>query len=87
MSNILLVTFIYLVVIALLIALNYYSNKKRKNKIENLLGNLKIGDRIITIGGIYGNIEKINEDGTLLIKVDKNSHLTISLSSVSEAVK
>ena len=43
----------------------------------------KIGDKILTIGGIYGTIFKINEDGTLIIAVEDGGKLRIAKSAVS----
>lgn len=78
---------IYLIFITGFLALIYYSNSKKKAKMLKMLGDLKVNDKIITIGGIYGTINKINEDGTLIIRVDHNVNLTISLSAVMETIK
>ncbi|MDR5658060.1 preprotein translocase subunit YajC [Serpentinicella sp. ANB-PHB4] len=36
--------------------------QKKEKKVREMRNNLKVGDSIITIGGIYGNIVKIKED-------------------------
>ncbi|MDI9475769.1 MAG: preprotein translocase subunit YajC [Natronincolaceae bacterium] len=36
--------------------------QKKDKKIREMRGNLKVGDEIITIGGIYGKIIKIKDD-------------------------
>jgi preprotein translocase subunit YajC len=41
------------------------------------------GDRIVTIAGIHGSINKINEDGTLQLEVNPGSYLKIEKSSIS----
>jgi preprotein translocase subunit YajC len=35
--------------------------RKKQQKVEQFLGGLKAGDRVITTGGIYGQITKLNE--------------------------
>lgn len=45
--------------------------RKKDKKVKEMLDNLKVGDRICTIGGIYGTIAAI-KDQTLTIKVGKD---------------
>jgi len=56
-------------------------NKKRKET-ERMLGALKKGDKIITIGGIHGTIHKVNET-TVIVKVDDNVKLEFLRSAIS----
>ena len=57
--------------------------KKKKNTGNN---GLKIGDEIVTIGGIHGKIAAVSET-TVEITIDKNVKMTISKSAVSRVVK
>ncbi len=36
--------------------------RKKDKEVKNMLANLKVGDRITTIGGIYGTIASIKDD-------------------------
>lgn len=36
--------------------------RKKDKEVKNMLANLKVGDRITTIGGIYGTISTIKDD-------------------------
>ncbi len=45
--------------------------KRRQKKVEQFLGALKVGDRVITTGGIYGSITKLNEKSIQLQIADK----------------
>lgn len=36
--------------------------QKKEKKIREMRNNLKVGDEVITIGGIYGKITKIKDD-------------------------
>jgi len=40
--------------------------KKKDKKVKDMLANLKVGDRICTIGGIYGTISAIRDDTVTL---------------------
>lgn len=46
--------------------------KKKDKKVKDMLSALKVGDRICTIGGIYGTIINIKDD-VLTISVGKNN--------------
>ena len=59
-------------------------NKKRKET-EKMLGALKKGDRIVTIGGIYGTVQAVKET-TVIIKVDDNVKLEFLRSAVSSVL-
>src|SRR5579864_6173998 len=41
------------------------------------------GDRIVTIAGIHGKVNKVNEDGTLDIETSPGSYLKIEKSAIS----
>jgi preprotein translocase subunit YajC len=47
--------------------------RKKQQKVEQFLGSLKAGDRVITTGGIYGQITKLNEQTVQLQIADKIS--------------
>jgi preprotein translocase subunit YajC len=46
---------------------------------------LKVNDRVITIGGIYGTIIKVKED-TLILKVADNVRIEILKNAVSQVI-
>jgi len=56
-------------------------NKKRKET-DRMLSSLKKGDRIITIGGLYGVIHSV-KDTTVIIKADDNVKLEFLRSAIS----
>ncbi|MCZ2458828.1 MAG: preprotein translocase subunit YajC [Chitinophagales bacterium] len=56
--------------------------KKAKNQ-KNFISNLQKGDKIVTIAGIHGTINKINEDSTLNLEVSPGSYLKIEKSAIS----
>ena len=56
--------------------------KKAKNQ-KSFIDNLAKGDKIVTIAGIHGTINKVNDDGTLNIEVSPGSYLKIEKSAIS----
>ncbi|MCL2230192.1 MAG: preprotein translocase subunit YajC [Treponema sp.] len=60
-------------------------NKKRKET-EKMLSELKKGDKIVTIGGLYGTIQSVKET-TVIIKADDNVKLEFLRSAISSVTQ
>jgi len=45
--------------------------------------NMQKGDKIVTIAGIHGTVNKVNDDGTLMLETSPGSYLKIEKSSIS----
>jgi preprotein translocase subunit YajC len=45
--------------------------KRRQKKVEEFQASLKVGDRVVTTGGLYGQITKLNERTVQLQVADK----------------
>lgn len=56
--------------------------QKKQQQHQQLLSELKRGDRIITTGGIYGTIEGLT-DTTLQLKIANQVKITISRSAIA----
>ncbi|MBM3415257.1 MAG: preprotein translocase subunit YajC [Bacteroidetes bacterium] len=56
--------------------------KRAKNQ-KKFIEDLQRGDKIVTIAGIHGTINKINEDGTLNIEISPGSYIKIEKSAIS----
>jgi preprotein translocase subunit YajC len=56
--------------------------KKAKQQ-KNFITDLKKGDKVVTIAGIHGTINKINEDNTISLEVSPGSYLKIEKSTIS----
>lgn len=51
-------------------------NRKQQKELENFRNSLKKGDKVVTVGGIYGEIVEVSEK-TVLIKVDGDVKLRV----------
>ena len=80
------VILIYVAFMAVLILPTYFSNKKKKQKKAALLSNLKVGDKVITVGGIMGSVSNIYEE-TVEIKIDKNARMEVLKSAIDKLSK
>jgi preprotein translocase subunit YajC len=45
--------------------------KRKQQKVQQFLASLKVGDRVITTGGIYGQVAKLGEQSVQLQVADK----------------
>ena len=57
---------------------------KKQKETKKYIESLKLNDKILTIGGIYGTISKMNDDGTIIIAVEDGSKMKISKNAVSQ---
>jgi preprotein translocase subunit YajC len=56
--------------------------KKAKEQ-KKFINELQKGDKIVTIAGIHGVVNKINEDDTLSLEVSPGSYIKIERSALS----
>lgn len=57
-------------------------SKKAKNQ-KTFIENIQKGDKIVTIAGIHGTVNKVNEDSTLSLEVSPGSYIKIEKSALS----
>ena len=73
------------VMIAIFYFLLYRPQKKQQNRRRTMLDNLKKGDQVITIGGIYGTIVELG-DTSLKLKIADGVVIEVVRSSVNANV-
>ncbi len=56
--------------------------RKRQKEHEELVRELRRGDRVVTSGGIYGVIENISEDSAVL-KIESGATMRVARSSIA----
>ena len=76
------------VMIVAMIAIMYFfmirPEQKRRKEMQTFREGLKSGDKVITAGGIYAVVKKV-EETTLLIEVDSNVTLRVDKNMVVAA--
>lgn len=56
---------------------------KKAKMAKQFQENMQKGERIVTIAGIHGTVNKINEDGTIMLETSPGSYLKIEKSAIS----
>lgn len=78
---------INMIIIPLMIIVFYFfmirpQTKKAKMQ-KQFLTNLQKGDKVVTIAGIHGTVNKMNDDGTMLLEINPGSYIKIEKSAIS----
>jgi preprotein translocase subunit YajC len=56
---------------------------KKAKDAKKFQENMQKGDKIVTIAGIHGTVNKVNDDGTLMIETSPGSYLKIEKTALS----
>ena len=56
---------------------------KKAKDAKKFQENLQRGDKVVTIAGIHGTVNKVNEDGTISLEVNPGSYLKMEKSAIS----
>ncbi|WP_196594067.1 preprotein translocase subunit YajC [Pectinatus sottacetonis] len=63
----------------------YRPQKRQQKKRQEMLSAVKVGSRVVTIGGIYGEVLSINED-RIRLKIAENVEIDLSRSAISSNI-
>jgi len=76
---------VQLIPFALVLAIFYFvillPMKNRQKKVQSFLAALKVGDKIVTSGGIYGSIAKVGDDA-IQLQIAPNVRVDVSKAAV-----
>ena len=56
---------------------------KKAKQAKLFQSNMAKGDKIVTIAGIHGTVNKVNEDGTIMLETSPGSYMKIEKSAIS----
>ena len=75
------------VMILAMLAIMYFfmirPQRKQQKELEQFRNGLQKGDKVVTVGGIYGTIDEI-KDTTVLIRVDGDTKLKVSKNAIQK---
>ena len=57
--------------------------RKQQKELQNFRDSLKKGDKVVTVGGIYGTVDEIKE-GSVLIIVDKDVKIRVNKQAIQK---
>ena len=76
---------VQLIPFALVLAIFYFvilmPMKRRQKKVQEFLSALKVGDKVVTSGGIYGSIAKLGDDAVQL-QIAQNVRIDVSRAAI-----
>jgi preprotein translocase subunit YajC len=76
----------FLIMMAVIFAIIYFMmimpQKKKQKETQNMLNNMKKGDRIVTIGGLLGTVGNV-KDTTVMVKIADNTVVEFRKSSIA----
>jgi preprotein translocase subunit YajC len=70
-----------LMIMAIFFFLVILPMRKRQSKVQAFLSELKTGDKVITSGGIYGTITRV-EDATLQLQIADKVRIDVSRNAI-----
>ena len=78
----------FLIPLGLMFAIMYFMvimpQQRQRKKVQEMLGAIKAGDKIVTSGGIYGTINAIDGDSVIL-KISSEPQVKIRISRAAIA--
>ena len=79
-------TLIYIIIFLGVIFVMFYffmirPPRKKQKEHEELIGQLRGGDRVITAGGIYGHVESVSQDSVIL-KIESGATMRVTKSGI-----
>lgn len=76
-----------LILMGLMIVVFYFfmirPQAKKAKQQKTFINDLQKGDKIVTIAGIHGTINKVNDDNTVMLETSPGSYIKIEKSAIS----
>jgi preprotein translocase subunit YajC len=85
-NNSQLISLLYIVgLFAILYFLMIRPQQQRQKKHQDMINSIKTNDKVITIGGIYGTIERI-KDNSIILEVADNVRMEFLKTAISQVI-
>ena len=75
----------FIILIGVMIAISVRTSSKEKKKREEMMNSIRKGTKIMTTGGILGEIAEVQKD-QFLLKVANNVQIAISRTAVAQVI-
>ena len=76
----------FIILIAVMIAISIRTSSKEKKKREEMMNSIRKGTKIMTSGGILGEIAEVQKD-QFMLKIANNVQIAISRSAVAQVIQ
>lgn len=74
--------FLPLSIMLIFYVLVFMPHRKRQKEFQALLGNLKKGDRVVTTGGLYGEVVSV-DTASVILKIADNVKVKVAKSAIA----
>jgi preprotein translocase subunit YajC len=78
-------TWVMVIFLVALFAIMYFlmirPRQKQQKEHEEMMKELRVGDKVIIAGGIYGQIERLGED-TAILRIESGATMKVARSSI-----
>jgi len=61
--------------------------RQRQQKHQSLLSSVEPGDEILTVGGLYGIVQEIDDEDDLVVEIAEGIHVRIARRALAAVVK
>jgi preprotein translocase subunit YajC len=61
--------------------------KTRQQRQQQLLSSVEPGDEVLTVGGLYGIVQSVDEENDLIVEIAEGIHVRIARRAVATVVK
>lgn len=78
---------LFVMIIGFMYFLVIRPQRRRQIELNKVHAQLKPGDEVVTMAGIYGTVTEVEEGGTLLLEVSEDTEIRVATASVSGLVK
>lgn len=79
-----------LIFLVIIVAVFYFllirPQQRRVKQHQQLIGSIDIGDEVVTAGGVYGRVEKV-DDESFYLKVDDSTTMRFAKGAVNRKVE
>lgn len=76
----------FIVIMGVFIFLMWNGQRKERRKKEEMLSSIKVGEEVVTIGGIMGTVDTVKEDH-FVIRIADNARIKVLKNAVSQIVR
>ena len=73
---------LFLIIISIFYVVVLLPSQRQRKKLQTMLNNLKVGDKVVTSGGIYGTIVGFKDD-RIQLRIAENVKIELSRSAVT----
>ncbi len=78
---------IIIAMFALLWVLLIRPQRAKQQQQQQMLSTVEPGDEILTVGGLYGIVQELDEDDDLIVEIAEGIHVRVARRAVATVVK